>query len=161
MAYPWATLCLFPGYLWPVSVLVPYLFSGLVPGFSLAILCLLPGLALGCVLSCTLYTWGSAPWPVLYLGAVLAVVVPCPLVSMSRGSVCYLLVLTFCVPWFRVYHLASQPLGCVLGCRLGLLCPCVKVALATPWAVPQSLLPHRGGPEALLHSTVFHLVIDL
>lgn len=65
------------------------------------------------------------------------------------------------LPWFRVYHLASQPLGCVLECRLGLLCPCVKVALATPWAVPQSLLPHRGGPEALLHSTVFHLVVDI
>lgn len=55
LAYPLATLCLFPGYLWPVSVLVPYLFSWLLPDYFLATLCLLPGLALGCPVLHLLY----------------------------------------------------------------------------------------------------------
>lgn len=128
LAYPCLPLGLSWAPLGLVPVLVPYLFSGLVPGFSPAILCLLPGLALGC----------SVLHP-LYLG-LRPVTCPVPRSGASGSSTLVFGIYVYgfsllsigSLPWFRVYHLASQPLGCVLGCRLGLLCPCVKVALATP-----------------------------
>lgn len=137
----WAPLGLVP-------VLVPYLFSWLLLGCSLAIPWLLLGLALGWPVLHPLYL-GLRPvtCPVPWSGAS-GYQYSYPLVSISIGSVWYLLdSITFYVPWFRVYYLASLIIISVLGYHLGLLCPCVKGLSSTLGRFPRACYPTGVGPK--------------
>lgn len=140
---PWPILWLPAGlslcYLWPVPFQVPYLFSGLLPGFSLAIHGLpcpapsIPG-APPRDLPCT---WG----------AVLAVVVRCHLVSIPMGAVCYLLVL------YLLCTLVPCLSPCLPACRL---CngvpprssvPVCEGTLIHPGRFPRACCPIGTGPK--------------